>query len=395
MARRDWAGGLASGLDLWSTKSSGCRISLMPDVEGQISLFNLLASELPAIGGQLTQEQILERQSLLADIAESRLGTMQQRLAYLLHRFPETRDSDVALAIKYWRMFQPEILEQWSPLELEVLYPLDRMDTIARMRRHIQNDLKLFASTLDVRRQRDGIQMEMHQLLAAARTGLAEIRFYLDETGGEAKFNGIGGICAMNWRQYEANWASLRRWRERQKWPGTIHFAETGTEAQPRAMALLAELQKRIGGLLFLGYALESRTFLHQDRVSLIIQLVVDALRELDRHGCLRESRSLLLVKEEESGFDNLHMEALKTHLSRQLFEAFGDRVLLREIQAIPKGREVMLECADLIASAMMRRHLYQGTKPKDVLAQAVFNVTGFGDPRDNGALFRTYPAIL
>jgi hypothetical protein len=131
----------------------------------------------------------------------------------------------------------------------------------------------------------------------------------------------------------------------------------------------------------------------HQDRLSLFIQLVIDTLREMDRHCCLGESRSLVLIKEEEAGFDSLHLEALRMHLSRQLVEAFGERVLLREVQSVPKGREVMLECADLISSAMMRRYLYSGVKPKDVLSQAVFNVTGFGDPRDNGTLFKVYPA--
>ncbi len=318
---------------------------------------------------------------------------MQQRLAYLLHRFPETRDSDTALAIRYWRMFQSEILEEWDPLELEVLYPLDKLDTISRMRRHIQNDLKLFASTLEVRRNRDEVQMEMHQLLAAARSGLSEIRFYLDETGGTERFTGVGGICVMNWRQYEKHWASLRKWRERQRFPGTIHFAETGTAAQPRAMALLSELQRRRAGLLFLGYGLESRGLLHQDKLSLAIQLVIDSLRVMDQHQCLNEPRSLLLVKEGEAGFDALHLEALKLHLSRQLAEAFPDRVYLGDVQAVPKGREVMLECADLLASSMMRWHLFGGIKPKDILARAAFNVAGFDDPRDNGAIFRIYPA--
>jgi hypothetical protein len=82
----------------------------------------------------------------------------------------------------------------------------------------------------------------------------------------------------------------------------------------------------------------------------------------------------------------------LRLHLSRQVAEEFPDRVYLEDVQAVPKGREVMLECADLIASSMMRWHLFGGIKPKDVLARAVFNVTGFDDPRDNGTVFKLYP---
>jgi hypothetical protein len=39
----------------------------------------------------------------------------------------------------------------------------------------------------------------------------------------------------------------------------------------------------------------------------------------------------------------------------------------------------------------MQRRALLKGYKPKDRLAQAVINVTGFENPKDEGALYRWY----
>lgn len=365
----------------------------MADTRGQIPLFDMSPGELPAIGNDLTQEQRDERERLLASVAESRLGSMQQRLAYLLCHFPETRDSDVALAIRYWRMFQPDILEKWNPIELEVLFPLDRIDTISRMRRHIQNVLKLYRSTLEVRRQREELELEMQQIIAADRLGLSEVRFYLDETSGADKFNGIGGVCVMNWKQYEKYWSSLTQWRRGFGWPGNIHFAETGTAGLPRAMALLHQLEQRRGGLLFLGYALQSKGLLHQTRLSLFIQLVVDSLRVMDQSGCLGERRSVLLIKEEETGFDQLHLADLRTHLERQLVEAFPHRVYLDDVITAPKGRDVMLESADLIASSMMRWHLFGGIHPKDELARAVFRVSGLDEPRDRGTVFKVHPA--
>jgi hypothetical protein len=67
------------------------------------------------------------RARMLADVADSRLGTMEQRVAYLLQHFPETRESDIALCIRYWRRFQADVLERWEPLELEVLFELDKL----------------------------------------------------------------------------------------------------------------------------------------------------------------------------------------------------------------------------------------------------------------------------
>src|SRR5205809_5899048 len=134
----------------------------MPDAPGQIPLFNLGAWELPAIGDALTQDQIAERQYLLADIAESRLGTMQQRLAWLLQRFPETRDSDVALAIRYWRTYEPQTIESWQPLELEILFELTRLESIGRARRLLQQ-MGLWRGLEDYANKRDAIEAEIHE----------------------------------------------------------------------------------------------------------------------------------------------------------------------------------------------------------------------------------------
>lgn len=62
---------------------------------------------------QLADEDEEKRNQLLADVANSYLGTMEQRVAYILQRFPETRDSDTALCIRYWKRFQADVLERW------------------------------------------------------------------------------------------------------------------------------------------------------------------------------------------------------------------------------------------------------------------------------------------
>src|SRR5690606_3767065 len=69
---------------------------------------------------ELSSEESVRREKILADIADSYLATREQRVAHILSRFPETRDSDTALCIRYWRMFQAQVLERWDPLELEV-----------------------------------------------------------------------------------------------------------------------------------------------------------------------------------------------------------------------------------------------------------------------------------
>jgi len=242
---------------------------------------------------------------------------------------------------------------------------------------------------------RDIFQKELHEYLASHKSTIPEVRFYLDETGneGDKAFTGVAGLCIMNWKQYEKYAAALAKWRREQKWPATIHFAETGSDQINRAVRLLAELEQRRSGLLFLGYALVSRGRTHQDLLSLFIQLVIDSLHCLKRNGCLDEPRSVRVVKEADPGFDNIFLTKMHKQLSDLVALEFPGTLFVQPIEPVTKGRQVFLECADLIAGGMQRRALYKGRNPKDKLSEAVFNVTGFEDTTDHGAVFKCYPA--
>lgn len=365
----------------------------VPPTNVQSLMFDLQPWDLKP-SPQLPGNAEAERQALLASLEGTALVKTEQRVAKILQRYPETRESDTALAIRYWSMFQADVLEQWQPLELDVLFELDRIETISRVRRHIQNDLQLFVASQYTRVLRKEIQTEFNQYLAAERPVGPEIRFYLDETGNEQgkAYLGVAGICAMNWRQYAKHWSGLDRWRSEQGWPETIRFADSGTAMQPKALELLAALQQRQSGLLFVGYAMTSRGHTYELMLGLFIQVVMDSLRHMNMLGCLGTSRLLTVVKEAESGFDALYLAAMTKSLADQVAREFPEQVVMGEVVSLPKGREVMLECADLVAGGMQRRARYGGRNPKDVLAEAVFNVTGFEDPRDNGIVFRAYP---
>lgn len=339
----------------------------------------------------LSPEQAERRQKMLAEIANSYLATREQRVAHILQRFPETRDSDTALCIRYWKKFQADVLERWRPLELEVLFELDRIETIGRVRRIVQNELRLFRGIEDTRRAREAMQAEFHEYLAAHRDSLPEVRFYLDETGneGDKTYTGIAGVCIINWRQFEKHHAAMEQWRSKQGWPETIHFSDTGADKVDRAVSLLQKLQSRRSGVLFLGYSLPSRGRTHEDLFSLFIQLVVDSLKYLRECKCLTENRSVRVIKEADSGFDSLFLRKMTKQLGEVVALEFPGELTVLPVEAVAKGRTVLLECADLIAGGMQRRALRKGRNPKDRLAEAVINVTGFEDGADPGTIFK------
>lgn len=259
----------------------------------------------------------------------------------------------------------------------------------------IQNDLRLFRGLEDTKRNRDALQQEFHEYFASHRDTFPEVRFYLDETGneGDKTYIGVAGVCVMNWKQYEKHYAAIAKWRAEQGWPETIHFSETGVDKVDRAVALLAEFQRRRSGILFLGYGMASRGRTNEDMFSLFIQLVIDSLKYLDQNGCLDEPRSVQVVKEANSGFDSLFLDKMTKQLAESVALEFPGKLVVKPVQAITKGREAFLECADLVAGGMQRRALVKGRNPKDKLAEAVINVTGFEEVADTGAVFKFYPA--
>jgi len=335
-----------------------------------------------------------KRQQLLAAIARSEFGDVEQKVAFILQRFPETRESYVGLCIRYWQRFNAEVLERWNLANLDFLFELDRLETIGRVRREIQNRLQLFRGLEATAQYRLLYQKNLQEYLAAHKGVIPEVRFYLDETGNEGNkaYTGVAGVCAMNWRQYEMHAAALAQWRRTQG-PEPIHFVEIGSDRTARAMGLLKELEQRRSGLLFMGYAFRTQGPTREAMFSLFAQLVMDSLHRLKHLGSLNEPRLLRLVKETEPGFDSMYLEKLNKHLTELVGLDFPSQFVVQPVEAVVKGREVLLECADLIAGGMQRRALLKGHNPKDVLAEAVFNVTGFEDPSDDGVIFKVYPA--
>jgi hypothetical protein len=259
----------------------------------------------------------------------------------------------------------------------------------------IQNELRLFRGVEETRRAREAMQAEFHEYLAAHRDSLPEVRFYLDETGneGDKSYTGIAGVCIINWKQFEKHHAALEQWRCKQGWPETIHFSETGADKVDRAVSLLQQLQSRRSGILFLGYSLASRGRTNEDLFSLFIQLVVDSLIRLRECRCLTENRRVRVIKEAQSGFDSIFLQKMTKQLGEMVALEFPGQLTVLPVEAVPKGRTVLLECADLIAGGMQRRALYKGRNPKDRLAEAVINVTGFEDAADPGTIFKYHAA--
>jgi hypothetical protein len=325
-------------------------------------------------------------------VANGLLGSVEQRVGQVLQRYPETRDSHTALYIRYWQRHNPDVLADFGDPDLRFLFGVENWESIGRSARTLQNTLHLYESLETTQQYRLLYQQELEEYLAARKEVTPEIRFYLDETGndGHGTYTGVGGVCVMNWKQYEVYEAALANWRVGLG-PASIHFADIDRDLS-RPLGLLQQLQHRRTGLLFIGYAMRARTTPREKLFTLFTQLVIDSLHRMKEEACINEPRYLRVIKEAEPGFDDALLEDLTKELKELVALNFPNQIVVHPVEAVVKGRNVLLECADLIASGMARREHFRTRNAKDELAEAVFNVAGFEDNADDGALFKLYP---
>lgn len=340
----------------------------------------------------LSAEDEEKQQALLARLAKSDLARVEDKVAWILQRYPETRDNHILLALRYWYRFDADKIDAWEGGSLNILLELENVATILRMGRHIQNSMKLWSGTERFKDFRDKYQLEFSRYFAEQAEGDKEIRLYLDETGTDTKsgFLAVAGICVPEWKVYEKHHAALRLWREQLGFLGTLHAADIPNDNAPH-LALLEQLDSAKGSLLFIGHAIETRIATDQTLETLFLQLTLDALRKLNENGCLRETKHLLVVKEKADGFDRVYLPALRNDLEQALAAEFLGRVWLKDVVALPKGREVMLEVADHIAFGLQRGRRAGSRHPKDVVAETAMNVTGLDDPRERGVVFKLW----
>jgi hypothetical protein len=332
------------------------------------------------------EEVRIGRQWLLAALANSTLGTIEQRVAYILQRHLETRDDDVALAIRYWRKFEADVVLRWKTPDLEMLHDLTDFSSIERARRTIQNTLGLFVGTPRTRHLRDSLQLEFHRYMAEKQHDDPAIHIYLDETGNDPneRLTGVGGICVMDWRQFERFHAALSLSRQKLAFPAPLHFADIDGNKEPVYLSAIHQLSQKSPGLLLLAYVFPARRA-DKDRVmlNLYTQIVVEALRVMKNLNCLGTRRALYVMKEAEESFDHFSLPAMEQELSQQILKEFEGNVYLKTVQSIPKASDVLLEYADLIAGAVQRRERSDNRIHKDRVSDAMIRVAGFGGPSD------------
>ena len=119
------------------------------------------------------------------------------KVGYILWQYPETRNSDITLALRYYQVFHKDLVQN-ANITFKNLYKLPKMYDIQRDRAKIQNDYKLFPASEDVQRKRKDRSDEYTEYFlkdkASENVRTAEYNLFFDESGKEDKYYILAGV---------------------------------------------------------------------------------------------------------------------------------------------------------------------------------------------------------
>jgi hypothetical protein len=165
-----------------------------------------------------------ERGELLARVAASEISTMRNRIAWLMNRFPDTRNSDVVLQIRHWEVFESDIFNGRS-VQVDDLYKLTRLTSVARERARIQNQYRLFLADPAVQERRGTLEEDEREK-AVKTPDYPVYTVYLDESGKTSPHLIVGSLWFLSSGMESLDlYRESQRLKEVRKFDGEFHFA--------------------------------------------------------------------------------------------------------------------------------------------------------------------------
>jgi hypothetical protein len=326
-----------------------------------------------------------ERQSLRSVIAASRPDTLVYKVGWVLNNYPDARNSDITLQLRYWETFCPGQYTGGS-IATEDLYQLPRLTSLARARARIQNTLKMFLADAEVRKHRGTLSEEERDEAVAARYSAAPVfAIYVDESGKTQANLLVGGLWILQGPETFRIAAKLIEWRDRTRFKDELHFTEVDERSLPYFKEAVDIVLENASALSFKYVAIpRAGAGPVRDVVpKLIYHLVVRGiLHEIDS-GRAPLPRNLQLWKDaEEAGYDRIVLADLADRLRNAAAGQFNGQLIIDTLEAADSKDNDLLQITDLFTASINRlvnppdpRPRVPG--PKDELSQYVVDRTG------------------
>lgn len=319
-----------------------------------------------------------EVKQILAALATGTFhATQRDRVAFLLKNYPDTRDSDMTLTLRYWREFQPDLYTE-DAIRPHLLFKLERLTTIARLRAKIQNEYGLFLASEEVQHKRRQKEAEVKESMLSDRAPPRVIHIFADETGKNGDVLILGSVWFLNISRIASLQSAVgdlcvRKGIEKKE----FHFQECN-ESNLDLYKLFVDLAvERLEYVVFKAVITRRKGLqrtVEQAINSMIRQLIIQGYEQEVASARVTAPRMLDFTMD-EGGLDPIARAELPETTSRVLQERFGDGNVVGQVTEANSKGSAAIQLADIFCGALNRRFNGSGSgrKAKDKLSDYVF----------------------
>jgi hypothetical protein len=332
------------------------------------------------------EERIAEqREQLESRLAAGELDGVRTRVAYVLNQHPTCRNSDVELAIRYWKLFHSDDIGAES-ITFDALRTVTKMTSIARARATIQNDFGLFLAddaVIEYRSELEGSVRRKQRAAAQAKTPFVYV--YADESGKTDTHYVVGSLWVSDVDEQAFKLSkALNEWRRSLKWNSEIHFAQATRDRKGDYLSFIREAMRASEYIGFKAVVLprnDVRQRPTEDAVfELYYRLIVDGIHHEVDSGRLALPRNIVVHKDEDEGADKLHLLKLRDRLSVQCPQQFDNMVNIQAVNALKSSSNILMQLADVFTGSVSRLLNRPSNAPrnhKDEIAEGVASLLG------------------
>jgi hypothetical protein len=320
-----------------------------------------------------TMQLEAKREQLLHAINSCQLNTIEERVAWLLNHFPKTRDSDIGLQIRYWQNFQPDLFDG-GEISVLAYYRLARLTTLTRARATIQNKLKLFQASDEVKVRRKQLQASEHKNALKKLSNYHVYSVFVDESGKTQDNLIVGSMWFLNSPETFRIHKMVMDWKKSLHFDGEFHF-QSITEAKLPLYTEFADLLSKHSALISFKAISVPRRGISDIRAALLkltYQLLVRGIEHENATGRATLPRGISVIKDaEEIGQDKIFMAELHDRMKQVSATQFAGDLYLEHFSADDSTNLVNLQITDLFTSSLNRRLNATGERkqPKDRFA--------------------------
>lgn len=330
----------------------------------------------------LAEELRLKQEEILAAVYSFSTNTIRDRVAWILNHYPEARDSDITLALRYWETFEGDVYPGGS-IKPEVLYRLSKLSSLERQRRKLQNEYKLFLATPEVRQRRGTLADDEREKAIEDQPHYPLTVIYLDDSGKTADLLLVAGVWFALKKDLSATYKALHDLKDRRKFQHEFHFTQLQSRDLPIYKEALAHVLREASSVSFKFITVPRRgSAKGSDAITdLYYHLIVRGLEHDAATGRAPLPRSLqVTVDSEGPALDQLRLANLEERLKTAASTQFQGNLFVDLLRAADSKDNPFLQLADMFAGSINRITNRSGRTHnyKDELAEYVFNLLGF-----------------